>query len=83
MTQKSLDKKKAKKLEWEKEFENQFGIDNELAKEIKSFISSILDKQRTELLEEIKDLQTYVLFNDTEKLISLEKVESLLNDKND
>ena len=25
-------------------------------------------QQRTELLEEIKDLQTYVLFNDTEKI---------------
>lgn len=44
---------KPKKLDWEKEFENQFGIDNELAKEIKSFISSLLDKQKEKLLENI------------------------------
>ena len=46
-------------------------------------VKNKLIQQRTELLEEIKDLQTYVLFNDTEKLISLEQVINLLNKKDE
>jgi len=92
--EKMKDKKKIKELEWEKDFDKEFIGLEYLVKDgyhrtygcgdrVKYFIKDLLTQQRTELLEEIKDLQTYVLFNDTEKLISLEEVKSLLNKKDE
>lgn len=61
-------KQKPKELDWEKEFENEFGKEAQSTSsldlydfyefgiygEIKDFIQSLLTQQRTELLEEIK-----------------------------
>ena len=89
MNQKSLDKKKTKELEWEKEFDKKFQIiysprfiGDKCNFKIKDFIQSLLTQQRTELLEQILNLECLkekkppTVFEDDDALMTSIKKES-------